>query len=932
MDKKLILNIENIEFKTKKGSSNSNSIDEIKKNLDLLPKILKVFEKIEINRLKINDNEFQIILNDEVLYLDNKYINLSSKIDINSKQVEFELYSLYLKDIDLLLDGKVKVDYFNEKLNYYGKFYYQDIVSNLNLEMTKDLAKFYLESEPFKNIKFLKKFLSLPQVAEEWMYDNVEGDMKLQEFYGEYNLKKNEIIESSLVGKAQINAAKIRFHKDVDIVNTKELNISFKNSELHFELIEPIFKDKKLDGSYVTIHDIASEKNGQIDVFLKTQSKLDEDILNILKAYDIKLPVIQKNGDTQASLLMKFPYDISKSMSTYGEFFVSDADIFIDKFSFKSKYAEVILNDSIVEIKNSDFNYKNMINADVNLSLDTKTLKAQGDANIKSFLIKKDKDEIVNIKDKSTLLELDFNDNVTVILKDLGTKINVSDLVYVNIDDLSIIYPHSKLLNDLSIKEGNIALQIKDEKNISFDALIKNLELPIQKDEKPIDFLEISGKIENDKTKISSKNGDINIELGKTINLSLQNIDVILNSKLKNSSIKKDTNISLTNTKLKVDEDLYHLENAKIAIKNKGIDFEVNVKDLNLPIRKNDNKVETLNLIGNIKNGVTTINTRKKDLILELKKDLMTLYVDGYNLYYSSSDIGKDDEKSKNKNISIKGKNSNIILNDKYTFLTNDFEVRVKNDDKYINLNYKQTNIVLKEKNKEINIFSDTINDEYVNAIFNKQIFKGGNLTFHATGNINDLNGKFLIEDSSINNLAAINNLLTFVQTSPGLINPLLAIPSVVGMAGNSGFNVMAYKIVNGKIDFNYSKEKELLDIKKLATVGNGIDFDGYGQVDLNTMILTSNVKLIFLKDYSKIVGAIPVINYVLLGDNNRVETQVDIKGDIEDPEISTNFTKDTITAPVNIGKRILTSPSVLLDFIKEKTNLNSEEKNKEVK
>ena len=67
MDKKLILNIENIEFKTKKGSSNSNSIDEIKKNLDLLPKILKNIKKIEINRLKINDNEFQIILNDEVL-------------------------------------------------------------------------------------------------------------------------------------------------------------------------------------------------------------------------------------------------------------------------------------------------------------------------------------------------------------------------------------------------------------------------------------------------------------------------------------------------------------------------------------------------------------------------------------------------------------------------------------------------------------------------------------------------------------------------------------------------------------------------------------------------------------------------------------------------------------------------------------------------
>ena len=141
-------------------------------------------------------------------------------------------------------------------------------------------------------------------------------------------------------------------------------------------------------------------------------------------------------------------------------------------------------------------------------------MKSLGDANIKSFSIKKDNNEsIVNIKDKKTILEMDFDKQVNILLKDLGTNIKVSDLIYVNIDDLSIIYPHSKLLNDLSIKEGNIALQIKDEKNISFDALIKNLELPIQKDEKPIDFLEISGKIENDKTKISSKNGDINIEL-----------------------------------------------------------------------------------------------------------------------------------------------------------------------------------------------------------------------------------------------------------------------------------------------------------------------------------------------------------------------------------------------------------------------------------
>lgn len=927
IDKKLILNIENIEYKSKKTQT-TNSIEEIKKSIELLPKVLKFFEKIEINRLKIDDNEFEIILNDEILYLDNKYINLSSKIDINSNQVVFDLYSLYLKDLKVLFNGKVKLDYFNEKLNYYGKVYYQDLESNLNVEMTKEIAKFYLISEPFKSLKFIKEFLDLPIIAEEWMYDNVEGDIKLQEFYGEFDLKKNEIIENSLEGKAQIKDAKIRFHKDVDIVNTKSLDISFKNNKLHFDLIEPIFKNKKLDGSFVTIHNLTSEKDGQVDVFLKTNSKLDKDILDILKAYNINIPVIQNTGNTQASLLMKFPYDLSKNMSTYGEFFVNNAEISIDNFSFDSKYAEVILNDSIIQIKDSDFRYKNMIDSNVNLNLDTTTLKSSGNVNIKSFLIKKDSESIIDIKDKQTAIELDFNNQVNISLKDLATDIKVADLIYVNISDLSKLYPYSKLLKDNSIKEGNISLQIKDEKNINFEALIKGLELPLQKNDKNIDSLEIIGKIENNKTKISSKDEDIKIEIGDKLNIFLRNIDVILDSKIKDSGLKQDMDINLFNTKLKIDTDIYQIEKAKIFINNKNIDFEVDIKDLNLPIRKNDTKIETLSLIGNVKNDLTSISTKNKDLVLKLEKDFVSLFVDGYDLHYSSSEIGKEDEsESKYKNIDIKGKNVNIILNEKYKFLTDNFEVRIRPDNKYISLNHKQTNITFKEKDKKIDIFSNNISDEFVNTIFNKQIFKGGILILHANGNINNLNGKLIIEDSNIEDLAILNNLLLFIHTSPALINPLLAIPSVVGMATNSGFNIMAYKIVNGSMEFNYNKEKELLDIKKLVTVGNGIDFDGHGKVDLNTMMLTSNIKLIFLKDYSKMVGVIPVVNYVLLGDNNRVETEVNLHGKLEDPEVSTNLTKDTLNVPVNIGKRILNSPSMLFDFIKDATNLNSEEK-----
>lgn len=100
---------------------------------------------------------------------------------------------------------------------------------------------------------------------------------------------------------------------------------------------------------------------------------------------------------------------------------------------------------------------------------------------------------------------------------------------------------------------------------------------------------------------------------------------------------------------------------------------------------------------------------------------------------------------------------------------------------------------------------------------------------FFATGNINDLHGKVVLKNSSTN-LSILNNILLFIQTSPAIINPFLAIPSVVGLATNPGFNLLTYKISDGDLEFNYSKDKGLINIVKLNTVGNGIDFEGKGR------------------------------------------------------------------------------------------------------
>lgn len=42
------------------------------------------------------------------------------------------------------------------------------------------------------------------------------------------------------------------------------------------------------------------------------------------------------------------------------------------------------------------------------------------------------------------------------------------------------------------------------------------------------------------------------------------------------------------------------------------------------------------------------------------------------------------------------------------------------------------------------------------------------------------------------------------------------------------------------------------------------------GDIDLTNSNINFNMNLIFFKDYANIVGAIPVLNYIILGDRNK--------------------------------------------------------------
>ncbi|MCP4969520.1 MAG: DUF3971 domain-containing protein [Arcobacter sp.] len=928
-DKKLILKIGNLDLSsnsfishTINENSSTNDTNEISNNIKKLPFILDLFQQIDIKRVKIKDNEFTITLNDKYIYIDNKFVNLSADLKFEGPNVLLDIYSIYLKETKTLFEGKSNINIDKKIVNFFGKYIYKELSGEVNLQLYNDTLDFYINSsQSVKSMDFLKDFFRLDSVAESWMYDNVSGDINLKYLYGKIDLKKQEAIMDSLKGQVIINDAKIRFHKNAKTVNTKKLTIDYENDTLSFNLDKPVYNKSKLYGSKVYIENLTSEEKGEVIVDLKTKSMLNNDILEILKAYDITLPLKQKSGKANSSIIIKVPYLDSKKIDINGVFYIHNGILVFNNVKFFTKKVKVSLKNHKVIIEDSNIIYKKILNANLNLNIDTNTSTAQGNILIKSFNLDSSEKSLINMKGLKTNIFIDFKKNTFLDLSLFKTQVNIlKEKVDININDLELFYPYSNLLKTIDIKKGNLYIDFFNKDNIDFKINAKELNFPFYKNGNKINTLSANGSIKKNKISINTNDSDIQIILHENKNtlIKLNNIDLFLLSSEKKSGLEvPDIDLELKNSIIKLEnENEYKAKWANINIKDSKINFIGKALDLDLPISKSGKKVQDLILYGTYENQKLDIQTKDSKLKLKynVPNEKISMQLNGYDVLY---DTNIEEDKESNISYFINGINSNIIINNKYIVKSNKYSFIFENYKTDINLTYKNTKFLYqKDYLGNIKVDAKNMNDEFLNSLINKNLIKDGSINLTASGKNSLIKGSADLKNTNIVDLAILNNLLIFINTSPALINPLLAIPSVVGMATSGGFNLNGYKVIEGKVDFEYGLKNKFLNMHKIFTKGNGIDFDGYSTIDFNNSKINSKLKLIFLKDYSKIVGLIPVIDYVLLGEKNRIDTEVEIFGTLDNPKYKTKLAKEGVSVPINIIKRIILTPIKIIEKI----------------
>jgi hypothetical protein len=218
-------------------------------------------------------------------------------------------------------------------------------------------------------------------------------------------------------------------------------------------------------------------------------------------------------------------------------------------------------------------------------------------------------------------------------------------------------------------------------------------------------------------------------------------------------------------------------------------------------------------------------------------------------------------------------------------------------------LRYRKGKAEVEMNSTDFTLVGQGFDEKFMDMILKDSKFIGGKLSFYVSGLWEKFKGVIKIEDSVLKEGAVLNNILTFINTVPDLITFSLPEYSLQGLPFNQLY-----------AGFNY--DNDVINVNPVSIESNTMDMTGAGLINLSDNTIEMNIDLI--RKTKQNIGKIPLLGYILVGDEKQPSITLNIKGDLDSPEISTSAYKDIVKTPFNILLRTISLPSRLLQQIDE--------------
>lgn len=244
--------------------------------------------------------------------------------------------------------------------------------------------------------------------------------------------------------------------------------------------------------------------------------------------------------------------------------------------------------------------------------------------------------------------------------------------------------------------------------------------------------------------------------------------------------------------------------------------------------------------------------------------------------------------------ININATNINLYLMQNRKILADSLTARLSKDGLDARLTYGVGSADLTMKEDIFYLQGIHFSDRFMENLFAFSDFNGGNLSFTIEGKLDQFEGIMRIENTTLKEYIVLNNILSFINTIPSLTTFSLPNYNTKGLFVKDTYSHFTYK-------------NHLFDMDSYTLNSPELKIAGFASVN---MINDSIAGTLTLKsDLGSALGKVPMVGYILLGDDGSISTTVNLKGKLSDPIVETAIAKEIVTAPFNILKRTITYP-----------------------
>ena len=337
--------------------------------------LARFFSKFSIERLTVGQKHFAVDLHQQssishILALSSDDLIFRSLLTFNKDTLDVEIIDAVNSRFNSEFKGKLQLDGHNDRATgtitvlINGSFPLSvDLVAD-----NKQLSFQGKEAGEINEITSLVKLFGLSHKIQRWITDYLSGSRyHLKSFSGTVPWDNPKEILSTLDAEVRVDDTEYTFAPGLEPIKAQYTKVYFQKGVLIIKPHDATFCGQSGGESWLDI-DFKDPKNILLRAYIKTRAVANEDILNLLDYYNIRLPFKQVEGQTATDLQLAILLNRTQ-VSAQGSFEIDAGAIEWDGKKFRTTDTRIELENSDVSIKTMNIAFADNIAAQVSGSI-----------------------------------------------------------------------------------------------------------------------------------------------------------------------------------------------------------------------------------------------------------------------------------------------------------------------------------------------------------------------------------------------------------------------------------------------------------------------------------------------------------------------------------------------------------------------------------